>query len=127
MVDREYLDSDGVHARRAPQYGTRRGVLRGDLGISFVTRRPVTDLIVERLPYTLLLMGTSEAVIVLLALGVGIAAAVKPYSLYDHVATTLAFIGYSMPIQLLAFGLMYLLAVRFKDLGTALLAAGWGV
>ncbi len=101
----------------SPQYGTRRGVLRGDLGISFVTRRPVTDLIVERLPYTLLLMGTSEAVIVLLALGMGIAAAVKPYSLYDHVATTLAFIGYSMPIQLLAFGLMYLLAVRFKDWG----------
>jgi peptide/nickel transport system permease protein len=99
------------------QYGTRRGILRGDLGTSFVTRRPVGEMIAERLPYTILLMGTSEVVIVLGALGVGIASAVKPYAVPDHIATTLTFVGYSMPIQLLAFGLMYLFAVRFKAWG----------
>jgi peptide/nickel transport system permease protein len=98
-------------------YGTRRGILRGDLGTSFVTRRPVADMIAERLPYTLLLMGASEVVIVICALGLGITAALRPYAVYDHVATTLAFVGYSMPIQLLAFGLMYLFAVRFKAWG----------
>jgi peptide/nickel transport system permease protein len=101
----------------SPQYGPRRGVVRGDLGVSFVTRRPVHDMLVERLPYTLLLMGVSEVVIVIVALGVGITAAVRPYSVYDHVATTLSFVGYSMPIQLLAFGLIYLLAERFKIWG----------
>jgi peptide/nickel transport system permease protein len=100
-----------------PRYGSRRGIVRGDLGVSFVTRRPVQEMIAERLPYTLLLMGVSELVIIVWALGIGITAAVQPCSPYDHTVTTLSFIGYSMPIQLLAFGLMYVFAERFKAWG----------
>jgi peptide/nickel transport system permease protein len=107
----------GTDAAGTPLYGTRRGVLRGDLGTSFVTRRPVFEMIGERLPNTLLLMGTSEVVIVLLALVIGLTAALRPHSSYDHLTTILTLIGYSLPIQVVAFGLMYLFAVRFKDWG----------
>jgi peptide/nickel transport system permease protein len=104
-------------AQGSPMYGIRRGILRGDLGMSFVTRRPVLDMIAERLPNTLLLMGSSEIVIVLLAILLGVTTALKPYAWFDHCATTLTFVAYSLPIQLLAFGLVYVFAVCFKAWG----------
>jgi len=107
------LDGDGL----SESYGTRRGVLRGDFGMSFVTRRPVIDMIAERLPNTLLLMLTSEVVILVLSLLIGVTSALKQYSVYDHAVTAFSFIGYSMPIPLLAIGLMYLFAVNFKRWG----------
>jgi peptide/nickel transport system permease protein len=109
-VDR---DGDGV----PDSYGTRKGVLRGDLGTSFTTRRPVINLIAERLPNTLILMLTAEVVILVFSLLIGITSALKQYSPFDHVVTALSFIGYSMPIPLLAIGLMYLFAVNFKKWG----------
>jgi peptide/nickel transport system permease protein len=98
-------------------YGTRKGVLRGDLGTSFVTRQPVIDMIKERLPNTLLLMLTSEVVILIFALVIGLASALRQYSIFDHTVTALSFIGYSMPIPLLALGLIYIFAVYFKRWG----------
>ncbi len=53
------MDGDGV----AETPGKRKGVLRGDFGVSLVNRKPVTEVIGERLPNTLLLMLTAEAVI----------------------------------------------------------------
>ncbi len=107
------LDGDGVAESR----GTRRGALRGDFGTSFVTRRPVFDMILERIPNTLILMGTAQVVILVASLLIGITSALKQYSVYDHIVTGLSFVGYSMPIPLLAIGLMYLFAVNFKRWG----------
>jgi len=107
------LDGDGI----PESYGTRKGALRGDFGTSFVTRRPVIEMIRERLPNTLLLMLTAEVVILIFSLMVGITSALKQYSIYDHTVTAFSFIGYSMPIPLLAIGLMYLFAVNFKRWG----------
>lgn len=98
-------------------YGTRRGILRGDWGTSLVTRRPVLEMIGERLPNTLLLMGTVQVVVILVSLGIGIYAALRQYSLVDNVVTTGAFIGFSMPIFWLALMLMYIFAVNFKRWG----------
>jgi peptide/nickel transport system permease protein len=107
------LDGDG-----APEsYGTRTGVLRGDLGTSFVTKQPVTQMIAERMPNTLLLMVTSEIVVLIFALIAGLTSALKQYSVYDHTVTALSFIGYSMPIPLLAIGLIYVFGVYFKRWG----------
>jgi peptide/nickel transport system permease protein len=92
-------------------------VLRGDWGTSLVTRRPVTEVIGDRLPNTLLLMIPAEIVIIVVSLGLGIYAAVRQYSLFDHSVTTLSFIGYSMPIFWLALMLMYLFGVNFKRWG----------
>jgi peptide/nickel transport system permease protein len=108
------LDGDGV----AETPGKRRGVLRGDFGTSLVNRgKPVTQVIGERLPNTLLLMVVSEVVIILGALSIGIYSALRQYSTLDNVITALSFIGYSMPIFFIALLSMYIFAVLFKRWG----------
>ncbi len=107
------LDGDGLPDAN----GTRKGVLRGDWGTSFIQKRPVSELIKERLPNTLLLMLVSEMVIVLSSLVIGVFSALKQYSLADHVITALSFVGYSMPIFWTALMLMYIFAVKFKQWG----------
>jgi peptide/nickel transport system permease protein len=108
------LDFDGIPETR----GTRRGVLRGDFGTSLVNRGvPVWKVIWDRLPNTLLLMGTAEVVIIVFSLLIGIYSALRQYSLLDHLVTTASFIGYSMPIFLIALLSMYIFAVKFKQWG----------
>jgi peptide/nickel transport system permease protein len=72
-------------------------MIQGDWGYSFVSRVPVADLIMQRLPVTLFVLGSAYVVALLVALPVGILSAVKPYSIFDQLATTFAFIGYSLP------------------------------
>lgn len=72
-------------------------MLKGDWGFSFVSRIDVDELIAQRIPVTLVIIGASQIVALLIALPVGILAAVKPYSWFDRIASTLAFIGFSLP------------------------------
>jgi peptide/nickel transport system permease protein len=72
-------------------------MLQGDWGYSFVSRMPVQKLIMQRLLTTLFVLGSAYVVALLIALPVGILSAVKPYSVFDQIATTFAFIGYSLP------------------------------
>lgn len=71
--------------------------LQGDLGYSWGSRRPVTELIAQRLPNTLWVVGMSYLLAILIAIPVGVISAVKKYSVFDQVATTFAFIGFSVP------------------------------
>ncbi len=107
------LDGDGV----AETPGRRLGVLRGDFGQSIVEHRPALDIILERLPNTLILMVTAEAVIILGALALGVYSALHQYALLDNVITTLSFIFFSMPIFFIALVSMYIFAVNFKAWG----------
>jgi peptide/nickel transport system permease protein len=88
--------------------------LHGNLGDSFFSRQPVLTLIGQRLPLTLELMVTSEIFIIIISLILGIVAAIKQYSFLDNLITSFSFIGYSMPIFFIAFGLMSIFAVQFK-------------
>jgi peptide/nickel transport system permease protein len=72
-------------------------MLKGDWGFSFVSRIDVEQLILQRLPTTIVVIGLSQVLAILVALPVGIMAAVKPYSWFDRVASTLAFVGFSLP------------------------------
>ncbi len=72
-------------------------MLRGDWGFSFVSRVDVDVLILQRLPTTLFVLGCAQLLGLLIALPVGTLSAMRPYSLFDQVATTLAFIGFSLP------------------------------
>jgi peptide/nickel transport system permease protein len=74
------------------------GALQGDLGISFSTTRPVSEMILERLPATLELMGASFLLAALLAFGLGTLSAVKQYSWFDHLGTGFSFVGIAMPV-----------------------------
>jgi peptide/nickel transport system permease protein len=72
-------------------------MLHGDWGFSFVSRVDVDVLILQRLPTTLFVIGSSQVLALLIALPVGIYAAVRPYSIFDQIASTLAFVGFSLP------------------------------
>jgi peptide/nickel transport system permease protein len=106
-------DGDGV----GDEPGKRKGVLRGDFGPSLVTRRPALDIILERLPNTLLLMLPAEFLIIIFSLVVGVYSALRQYSFIDNLLTSFSFIGYSMPVFWLALMLMYIFAVNFKAWG----------
>ena len=97
---------------------------RGELGISFFSKQPVSLMISQRLPMTLILMITAEAITIILALVLGIVAAVRQYSWVDNIITTFSFIGYSMPIFFIALGLMLIFAVQFKAWGLPYLPTG---
>ena len=72
-------------------------MLRGDWGFSFVSRVNVDQLILQRLPTTVVVIGLSQVLAILVAVPVGVLAAVKPYSWFDRIASTIAFVGFSLP------------------------------
>src|SRR6266851_3010969 len=72
-------------------------MMKGDWGFSFVSRINVGTLILQRLPTTLWVLGLAQFLGLLVALPVGIYAAMRPYSLFDQIATTFAFVGFSLP------------------------------
>jgi len=72
-------------------------MLQGDWGFSFASRVDVDDLILQRMPVTLFVIGSSQILALLIALPVGVYAATRPYSIFDQIASTLAFVGFSLP------------------------------
>ncbi len=89
-------------------------LMRGDWGFSFSTRGPVLDLIWQRLPQTLTVVGTAYLIAVLLAIPIGIISAVKQYSIFDNVATFFAFVGFSVPSFFTGLVLMLVFAINLK-------------
>jgi peptide/nickel transport system permease protein len=72
-------------------------MLQGDWGFSFVSRMDVDTLILQRLPTTVAVIGAAQLLAITVAIPVGVLAATRPYSVFDQVANTLAFIGFSLP------------------------------
>ena len=70
---------------------------QGDWGFSFASRVDVDTLILQRVPTTLFVIGSSQVLALAIALPVGIYAATRPYSVFDQIANTLAFVGFSLP------------------------------
>src|SRR3954466_3123857 len=72
-------------------------MLHGDWGFSFASRIDVDTLILPRLPATLFVIGSAQFLALLIALPVGVLAAMRPYSIFDQITSTLAFVGFSLP------------------------------
>ncbi len=72
-------------------------MLQGDWGFSFQSRMDVDKLILQRLPVTLIVIGASQLLAISVAIPVGVLAAIKPYSVFDQIASTFAMIGFSLP------------------------------
>jgi len=70
---------------------------KGDRGFSLAAKVPVTELIRQRMPQTLWVVGLAYLIAITIAIPVGIISAVKQYSLFDQAATTFAFVGQSVP------------------------------
>ena len=95
-------------------------------GFSFVDGRPVIDKIAEKVPTTLLLMGTALIVTIIVAIPLGVLAAVKQYSWADKIITTIATIGYALPSFVLGLLLFFVFNVYFKP-GNPLHLPGFGM
>jgi peptide/nickel transport system permease protein len=91
-----------------------KGMLTGTWGYSFFGARPVRDIIFERVPATLTLMGTSMAFAIVIGVLIGILGAVKRYSIFDYLATTGSLLALSFPT--FWFGLMaiYIFAEKLR-------------
>ncbi|MFN8404690.1 MAG: ABC transporter permease [Anaerolineales bacterium] len=89
------IDSDGDGVK--DEAGLRKGILRGDFGFSYRTRKPVLDEIASRLPNTVYLMSITMLVALIIAIPLGIYSAIKQYSLFDFFATTFSFAGQAIP------------------------------
>ena len=86
----------------------------GDWGFSFGSRIPVWDLIKLRVPSTLAVVGVAYLLSLTLALPIGIFSALKQYTLFDHIATTFAFIGFSVPTFFTGLLLIIFLSVKLN-------------
>jgi peptide/nickel transport system permease protein len=106
------------------QPGTREGVLRGDLGLSFVTRKPAWTRIEERLPATLTLMIPAYLITLTLALAIGVYSSVRQYTLIDNIITGVSFFFFSMPIFFIALMTIYIFGVQFTRWGLPALPIG---
>jgi peptide/nickel transport system permease protein len=95
------------------------GILRGDWGTSYVDDRPVLTYIGERLPATMLLMGSGFLISLVLAVGIGVVAATHRHGLFDHASTLFAFFGLAMPVFWFGLMLQLLFAVHLGWLPAA--------
>lgn len=87
-------------------------MVHGDWGFSFVSRVDVDKLILQRLPATLYVVGSSQLLALLVAIPVGVFAATRPYSIFDQVANTFAFVGFSLPTFFT--GILFILVFSVK-------------
>jgi peptide/nickel transport system permease protein len=87
---------------------------RGDFGTSYMTGRPVLEMVVERLPATLILAGAAFALAALIGVTSGILSALRPNSLIDHILTALSFLGISTPPFWLGIILILIFAVNLR-------------
>ena len=116
-VSQEMIDNAraelGLDKPFVVQYFTWLGnLLRGDMGTSYVSNRPVFSTFVSKLPATLLLTAVSILLTVLISIPLGIWSAVKQNTATDYVIRTASFIGNSLPNFFVSLLLMYLFAIR---------------
>jgi peptide/nickel transport system permease protein len=94
--------------------GGDNGIIKGDLGLSIKAGRPVVDMIVERIPATLILTSTALVIWVTLAIILGVIAAVRRYSFFDQALTFFSYVFYSLPTFWLGLMFIYLFAVVLR-------------
>jgi len=97
----------------------KRVVLHGDFGHSYVTGEPVLEMIAQRMPATLELMGAAFLLAFLLGISAGIVAALKKYTKYDSIITLVSLVGISVPVFWLGLMAMMLFTVKFRVLPSA--------
>lgn len=116
-VSQEMIDNAraelGLDKPFVVQYFTWLGnLLRGDMGTSYVSNKPVFSTFVSKLPATLLLTAVSILPTVLISIPLGIWSAVKQNTATDYVIRTASFIGNSLPNFFVSLLLMYFFAIR---------------
>jgi peptide/nickel transport system permease protein len=86
---------------------------QGNFGFSFASRIDVGALIMQRLPTTLLIIGLAQLLALVIAIPIGVFAATRPYSIFDQIASTFAFIGFSLPPFFTGLLLILVFSIQF--------------
>lgn len=102
-----------------------KNVVCGDMGISYVSGRPVFQTFVEKLPATLYLTLLSVLLTVFISIPLGILAAVRQNRLADHLIRLLSFFGNSMPNFFVSLLLIYFFSIKLQILPVMTEQAGW--
>ena len=105
-------------------------VLQGDLGISYRLKRPVAEVIAERLPATLELAFTAGVLALVVGIVLGVYTAIRKDGWFSRTIMTVSLIGVSLPTFLIGIGLIYLFAVELRWLpsfgrGETVMVGGW--
>ena len=109
---REELHLDEPVAKQFVMYAG--GVLKGDLGNSYITQRPIIQDIKERFPKTLLLAGTAMLLASVLGITIGVLSARNPGGWFDRLGLGLAYLGISFPVYWVGLILILIFAVNLK-------------
>jgi peptide/nickel transport system permease protein len=96
------------YSRWATQY------LQGNWGISYTTQSDARDYIFGRLGVTLKIVGGAYVLSILIAIPVGVISAIRQYSWFDNIATTFAFLGFSLPTFFTGIVLIYIFSIRLE-------------
>jgi peptide/nickel transport system permease protein len=117
---------DGLLSQYAQFHGTGNGILRMDFGTSWrlSQSQPVSELIQSRLANTLILMGISTGLSLIVAIPIGIYSGVHQYSKIDYAVTTFSFFGSAMPVFWFGLMLILIFSYGFKQLGIPYMPAG---
>ena len=111
-AEREQL---GLDKPFLTQYAVWLGkLLRGDMGNSYVSGKPVFATFISKLPATLLLTAVSIVMTIIISVPLGVLAAVKQNRVTDYVIRFFSFIGNSLPNFFVSLILMYVLAIRLR-------------
>ncbi|EGG86639.1 hypothetical protein HMPREF0491_01099 [Lachnospiraceae oral taxon 107 str. F0167] len=89
-------------------------IIKGDMGVSYVSGKPVFGYIIGKLPNTLLLSISSLITTILISLPLGILSAIKRNSIFDNIIKAMSFIGNSLPNFFVALVLSYVFALQMK-------------
>jgi peptide/nickel transport system permease protein len=105
---------------------TSRGILRADFGLSWrlLRDRPVSDLLLSRLSKTLQLIGLETILSLVIGIPLGVYSAVRQYSKFDYIFTSLAFMGSAMPTFFFGIVMILLFSIIPKGAGLPFLPAG---
>ena len=109
---REQLGIDDPIAEQYTKWA--RQYVQGNWGVSYTSRSPAREVIFNRLPVTLAISGSALILSLLIAIPVGVISAIKQYSVFDQVSTTVAFLGFSVPTFFSGLVLIILFSVKLE-------------
>jgi peptide/nickel transport system permease protein len=115
LAGNDWIQVDTNNDGLKDEFGSRKGILRGDFGFSYRTREPVLQEIGLRLPNTITLMGITMLSALAIAIPIGIYSAIKQYSIFDFFATTFSFAGQAIPEFWLGLLLILIFYARLKN------------
>ena len=113
-----FSDGGGLNLLPAALGGGSNGVIHGDLGFGIQSGRPVTTVIAERIPATLILASVALVLWVGIAILLGVYAAIHRYSLFDQAVTFFSYVFYSLPTFWLGLNLIFIFGVALRVLPT---------